>query len=110
MITVRKVLTDDASNILSGTELQSIPEPGGTLEIYAASSQADTNITIFRPGGELLVYNRPITQRTGGVIEAMNDNPYEMEVSPGEAPQINIDMNTAATIMVEVTLTFPDEQ
>lgn len=101
MILVRKVLTADETNILSGTELQSIPTDGN-LEIYAASSQSDTNMTIFRPGGEVIIFNRPITQRTGGVVDTISDTPYELPVTAGESPRIDIDINTAASVAIEI--------
>lgn len=106
-ITVRKVLTADATNILSGTELASIPDYG-ELEILVASSANDTLLTIFRPGGELLIFQRPVIQRTGGMPDALADTPYEMIVTAGEAPRVDVDIQTAGTVVAEITWESPD--
>lgn len=107
MITVRKVLNSDASDILNDSELKVIPYPG-TLEIYAASSQNDTNVTIFK-NDQIVVFSKPIQQRTGGVVDTIADTPFELQVSDGENVRIDIDINTAATCTVEANLRSYDE-
>jgi hypothetical protein len=100
MIVVRKTFNQDIQNALAGTELASMPGPG-KLTIYCASSASDTNITIFQ-AGQMVVYNRPVQQRTGGVIDAMSDTPYELNVEAGQVITIDIDVNTSANGTLEV--------
>jgi len=100
MIVVRKTFSTDISNALAGTELASMPDYG-TLSIYCASTANDTNITIFQ-AGQMVVYNRPVQQRTGGTIDAMSDTPFELRVEPGQVVTIDIDVNTAAQGTLEV--------
>ncbi len=107
MIVVRKVLHMDGYDILNDTELKTMPDHG-TLEIYAASSQNDTNITIFK-NNEMVVFYRPIQHREAGRIDALSDTPFELEVSPGETVRVDIDINTAATVTVEAIFKRPDE-
>lgn len=102
MITVRKVITQDATDILNDTELKVMPF-AGVLEIYAASSQNDTNITIFK-NDKMVVFSKPLIQREGGVPDAVSDTPYELDVLEGENIRIDIDINTGAIVVVEATL------
>jgi len=100
MIVVRRTFTNDIQNALAGTELASMPG-AGKLTIYCASTASDTNITIFQ-AGQMVVYNRPVQQRTGGTIDAMSDTPYELTVEPGQVITIDIDVQTAAQGTLEV--------
>lgn len=107
MITIRKVLQQDATDILNDTELKVMPYDG-TLEIYGASSQNDTNITIFK-SDQTIVFNKPLTQRVGGVVDTISDTPFELQVFSGENVRIDIDINTGATVTIEATLKGLDE-
>lgn len=100
MITVRKVINQDTQDILSDTELSTVPADG-QIEIYGASSASDTLLMITK-GENIVVKNRPIKQSESGVIDTISDEPIVLDVLLGEKVSIDIDFNTLgqATLLV----------
>lgn len=99
MIAVEVTGTADATDALDGTDLQTIPGPGG-LTIFVASTQLDTLLTITGPGSEPVVRNRPMLLRAGPEIRQDEDVAYMIPVVQGGRYIINVDVTTAATFRV----------
>jgi hypothetical protein len=95
MIQVTGIVTADANNVLSGSDLQSAPSAGIIL-FWVASSQADTRITLTAPPN---VASRNITPhlRTNGVPLCSDDSPVALPCNGGEQIAINVDIVTGAT-------------
>lgn len=95
MIQVTGIVTADTANALSGSDLQSAPGPGSVI-LWAASSQADTRITLAAPP---TVATRNVTPhlRTNGVPLVSDDSPVAMAVRGGEQIILFVDIVTAAT-------------
>ncbi len=99
MIVVDTVLTADNNDVLGGTDLANIPGPGG-LQVYAASTQQDTTLTITGPGSEPVVRSRPITLRANAEIREDSDVGMEVPVSQGGRYVLAVDVVTAATVRI----------
>ncbi len=100
MITVRQVMTADNTDVLNGTDLESIPLLG-LLAVWAASSQADTLITITGPENDPPVRAQALPLRTNGQPLKNEDSPYLVGVIQGGRYIIDINIVTAATVVVE---------
>jgi len=96
MIQVTGIVTADATNVLSGTDLQSAPSAGVVL-LWIASTQADTRITFTCPPR---VASRNITPhiRTNGVPLCSDDSPVAVPVVGGEQIAVQVDVVTSATV------------
>jgi len=99
MILVRSVLTADNADVLDATDLANIPGDG-MLTVYAASTQNDTLMTITGPGSEPVVRARALPLRTNGQPLISDDVPLAVPVIQGGHYVINIDVVTAATVVV----------
>ncbi len=100
MIVVRQVLTADNTDVLNGTDLESIPLLG-LLSIWAASTQADTLITITGPENEPPIRAQALALRTNGQPLKNEDSPYMVGVIQGGRYIVDINVVTAATVVVE---------
>lgn len=98
MIVVNSTLTASNTDILNGTDLDSIPGPG-VLSVFGASTQADGTITITGPGSEPVVRNRVLALRTNGVPDKLSDQPFLVGVIQGGHYVLNYTEVTAATAM-----------
>lgn len=96
MIQVSGIVTADNSNILANTDLQTAPADG-VLEVYIASTQADTIIDISSPG---VIAGKQVKPqlRANGVPELSNDSPYSLVVSLGQQLIVKVDVVTSATV------------
>jgi len=99
MILVRTVITADNIDVLDGTDLANIPGDG-VLTVMAASSQADTLMTITGPGSEPVVRARALPLRTNGQPLASDDIGLSIPVIQGGHYVINVDIVTAATAVI----------
>lgn len=97
MIIVQKTFTATNTDALSGTDLAQIPA-FGQLDIFLASTQNDSTITITGPGNEPIVRGGQIVQRTNGMADSESDIPFSLVVSQGGKYVINLTVVTAATI------------
>lgn len=99
MIVVSATITADNTDVLSGTDLANIPGDG-QLDIFAASTQNDTTMTITGPGNEPLIRSQKLQLRSNGMPILSDDLPYTLLVSQGGHYVINIDVVTAATVNI----------
>ncbi len=100
MIVVRQVMTADNTDVLNGSDLESIPLLG-LLTIWAASTQADTLITITGPENEPPIRGQALPLRTNGQPLKNEDSPYMLGVIQGGRYIVDINVVTAATVVVE---------
>lgn len=99
MIQVTSVLTADNTDVLQGTDLQSIPGPG-VLIVAAASTQNDTTLTITAPNNVPLLQAQRLNLRTSGVPSLQDDPVWPVIATQGGHPRISVDIVTAATVYV----------
>lgn len=99
MIVVEQSLTADDNDVLAGTDLANIPELG-TLIVWAASTVADSLISITGPGSEPVVRTQAMVLRANGMPDRRSDIPYMVGVIQGGHYVINVDEVTAATITI----------
>lgn len=102
MIVVRSVTVANNLDVLDGTDLANIPAMG-LLQIFAASTQNDTTLTITGPGSEPVIRNRPLTLRTNGQPLHSDDQPLLVGVVQGGHYVLNVTIVTAATVVLETT-------
>jgi len=95
-ITVTSVLTSDNTDVLSGTQLDQVPQ-GGLFAVILASTQNDTEVTI-QLGADTLVNARPVPLRANGVPDASNDPSYLVPSPGGVRPVINVNITTSAIV------------
>jgi len=97
MISVNRFITADDTDALANTDLAQIPG-SGLLVIYIASTQNDTQVTVtgpnIEPAGRLI----RVVQRTNGVPNMSDDEPFVLPVSQGGKYVLNVDIVTAATV------------
>lgn len=101
------VLTADNTDVLQGTDLQSLGR--GILSCLIASTQTDTVVTITGPDQ---VSSRLVNviKRTDGMPDANSDVPYEFPIlTDGSKIVINVDIVTGATVGVIVAFT-PEQE
>lgn len=96
MVVVNRTLTADDTDALAGTDLANLPGPG-QLDVFIASTQADTVFTLTGPGAEPIARLIRVQQRTNGVPSLQDDVPYSIPVLPGHYV-LNVDIVTAATV------------
>lgn len=106
MIVVQRVISADNTDVLSGTDLAQIPG-NGQLDLYIASSQADTVFSISGPANEPLVRLQTAVLRTNGVPSLQDDVPLSLLAIQGGKYVINVDVVTAAS--VGIVAIFRDE-
>jgi len=99
MIVVTRVLSADDTDVLASTDLANIPADG-QLDVYAASTQSDTTCSITGPGNEPVIRLRPLQLRTNGQPSLETDVPFTLGAVQGGHYVINIDIVTAATVVV----------
>ncbi len=98
MITVTQFLTADSNDVLTGTQLDQVPLPG-TFSVLAASTVNDTEITISL-GQDTYIDAQPLPLRANGVPEAAEDYSQVTQSPGGVRPVIQINIVTAATVMI----------
>lgn len=94
--TYQTVITADNTDVLQGTDLQSLGR--GILTILIASTQNDTVVTVTGPDSVLgRLIN--VILRTNGMPIVDQDVPYEMQIlTDGAKVVVNVDIVTAATV------------
>jgi len=97
MIIVTSSLSATNNDVLNGTDLDSIPT-AGVLVIWAASTVADSTITITGPGSEPVVRNRPLPLRANGMPDKLSDQPFSVGVIQGGHYVVDITEVTAMTV------------
>jgi len=102
MVIVRQVLTASNTDVLNGTDLESVPDTG-VLRVYGASDQNDSTITITGPGQQPVVRGQAMIQRTNGMPDKNTDNPYLIGVERGGKYVIDITEVTAMVAVIEAT-------
>lgn len=100
MLNNRQFLTADNTDVLSGTDLANIPSDG-QLDLFIASTQNDTQVTITGPGIEPAGRLIRVEQRTNGQPSTADSVPYSLPVTQGGHYVINVDIVTAATVGFE---------
>ncbi len=107
MIQVDGVVIADAANVLVGTDLASAPGPG-VLEVYIASSQADTIVNISAPPNIPGRAIRPAL-RANGLPQLSDMSPYSVGLAGGEQITVAVDIVTGATVGYCIRFTPEDE-
>ena len=102
MIVVRTFGTADNTDVLNGTDLDSIPG-AGILVLQGASTQNDTLITVTGPGSEPVIRARALLLRANAEIRVNEDPPMTVGVVQGGHYVLNIDVVTAATFQIVAT-------
>lgn len=90
-----QILSATTADVLAGTQLD---QPGvpGVYTVWLCSDVVDTTVSV-RLGGRLLTNNAVVVQRTGSIIEELED-PYFQVISRGAGrPVITV---TEVTAMV----------
>lgn len=105
MIQVIKQISADNADVLAGTDLENIKE-SGILELYAASSQADTELTVTSSGEGTPVRKQVLQQKTNGVVSLSDDIPLTVPVSVGKYI-VDVNIVTGATVNIIAAFT-PD--
>jgi len=101
MIVVRQNLATDNTDVLAGTQLDQVPQPG-TFTIYAASSVLDTLATVSL-GQDTIINGQALPLRANGEPNINEDIPIAEIFSPGGArPVININEQTAMVAVIQV--------
>ena len=98
MITVNKDITADNTDVLQGTDLENIPEPG-VLRIYAKSTASDSQITITAPGQGTPVRSQLIQKGADAVVSLVDDIPIDIPVQQGKYV-VDVNVTTAATVKI----------
>lgn len=101
-IVVDRVLTADNTDVLAGTDLDSLPARG-QLDVFAASTQQDTLITVSGPGIQAPVRAQAVVMRANAEIRQLEDPSYRVRAAQAKGHYVvNVDMVTAATIRVRI--------
>jgi len=98
-IVVELVMTADNTDVLAGSDLESIPR-GGVLTIYGASTQNDTDFTVTGPNMQAVVRAMPLTLRASAEIRQDSDVPFVVPVARAGKYILNVNVVTAATVRV----------
>lgn len=98
IVTDEQILTATTPDVLAGTLLD---QPGvpGVYTVWAASTVADTTITI-RQGGRTVVDGAIVILRTSSEIRENEDTFFQMVSRTGGRPVITITEVTSATIRI----------
>jgi len=97
MIIVQLNLQASNTDALNGTDLDSIPGPG-VLVLWAASTVADSTITVTGPGSEPVVRNQVVVLRANGIPDKSTDQPFAVGVIQGGHYVVDITEVTAMTL------------
>jgi len=100
VITVRVSGAADNADILAGTQLDQ-PGQAGVYTIWLASTQLDTLVTISL-GGQQITTATPVVLRAGPEIRENEDAFFQMVSPSGGRPLINVNVQTAATFIVQI--------
>lgn len=100
VVTVRVTGAADNADILAGTQLDQPGQPG-VYTIWLASTQLDTLVTISL-GGQQITTATPIVLRAGPEIRENEDSFFQMVSPSGGRPLINVNVQTAATFVVQI--------
>lgn len=106
MITVSLTFAADNTDCLNGTDLENIPEDGA-LDIYMASTQADTEVTLTAPGGDTPIRKQTLQLRTNAVISLSDDVPISVPVNKGK---FIVDLNIVTGATVRMIAIFRTEE
>lgn len=100
ILTVEETITVDDADFLAGTLLD---QPGvpGVYTIWLASTVGDTLISVS-VGGRTLVSSATAVLRANSEIRENEDTFYQVLVTTGGRPIINVNIQTAATVRVRV--------
>lgn len=100
IVTVEELLTATDADFLAGTALD---QPGvpGVYTVWAASTVADSTITISQ-GGRVVTDQAVVVERANGEIRENEDVFFQVLSKTGGRPVINIVEVTAASIRVRV--------
>ncbi len=90
------VITADNTDVLQGTDLQSLGQ--GILTVLIASTQSDTVVTLTAPD-QVSARLINVVLRTNGMPDVNSDVPYELPIlTDGSKVVVNVDVVTAATV------------
>lgn len=100
IITVEGTIASDNPDFLAGSQLD---QPGvpGVYTIWAASSAADTQISITL-GGRTLTNAAIVVFRANSEIRENEDTFFQMLSATGGRPVINVNVIAAATVRIRV--------
>ena len=99
MIAVRRFLTADNTDLLAGTDLDNVPVATRML-VYGASTQIDTTMTLTVPGSQAPLIANPLVIRAGPELRQDEDLVVAFTVAQNGHVVINIDVVTAATVVI----------
>lgn len=100
VVTVRVTGAADNADVLAGTQLDQPGQPG-VYTIWLASTQLDTLVTISL-GGQQITTATPVVLRAGPEIRENEDSFFQMVSPSGGRPLINVNVQTAATFVVQI--------
>jgi len=100
IVTVRVTGAADNADMLAGTQLDQPGQPG-VYTIWLASTQLDTLVTISL-GGQQITTATPVVLRAGPEIRENEDPFFQMVSITGGRPLINVNVQTAATFVVQI--------
>ena len=92
-----EVFAADDPDALDGTPLATF-QPGTAAEVYIASTQNDTLVTISPPDAASEQDARPVVLRTNGMPLESDDPGFLIPMPDGGHLTININIVTAATV------------
>lgn len=101
LLEVRRVLTADNTDLLAGTVLDTIPSPG-QIDIFAASTQNDTLLTIYDPKQQSPLLSQRVDQFADGMVRMSEQTPISLPIDQGGHPVIAVDIQTAATVQLKI--------
>lgn len=108
MIRVTQVLGASDTDILAGTQLDQIPEPG-TFTIIGASTQNDGTLNISL-GQSLLIQAQALPLRVSGVPNLSDDPVIALRALAGARPVLAYVEVTAASVYIIVEFVGDSEQ
>lgn len=76
-LNVQRGGTVDNTDVLSASDLENLPGPGA-LAVYAASTAADTTITVTPPGVQSPARAVNLTQKAVATVNVNDDQPLAM--------------------------------
>lgn len=98
ILTDEQVIAADDTDLLAGSSLDQVGVPG-VYTIWAASTVADTEITISM-GGRSVINAGKVILRANSEIRENEDTNYQMLSRTGNRPIINVNVVTAASVRV----------
>jgi len=100
ILTVEETIAADDADFLAGTLLD---QPGvpGVYTVWLASTVGDTQVTVS-VGGRTVVNASTVILRANSEIRENEDSFFQMLVTTGGRPIININIITAAVVRIRV--------